>query len=142
MHQTGVLLKIGSKVKVDLNKLRDSVPNKLLESLIIDPCVTVIDYKMTDGGGIGFEVELSDGSISWFFYEEVERPIEEDSFSSVSNKTDPIANKNITSKVRVINKNLPIQRTDKLRIKSEKVVDLINPLNFFKWLFYSLKDVY
>ena len=39
--------------------------------LLDDPSGTVIDYKMTDGTGIGLVLKLSDGSFIWFFQDEL-----------------------------------------------------------------------
>ncbi len=68
---TATLNKIGTSVRVDLDRIRDRVPGTLLKLLTNNPRGKVVDYKMTDGMGIGVVLELSDGSISWFFSEEL-----------------------------------------------------------------------
>jgi hypothetical protein len=60
---------IGSKVRV--TRVRDRIPDSLVETLRSDPTGTVRDFKMTDGTGVGVVVELSDGTTSWFFEDEV-----------------------------------------------------------------------
>ena len=45
----------------------------LLKKLKDNPRGKVVDYKMTDGTDIGLVLELSDGSTSWFFNEEIGR---------------------------------------------------------------------
>ncbi len=67
------LTKIGAKIKIDPEKLRDRLPENLREKINSDPRGIVIDYKMTDGGGVGVIVKFSDGSTSWFFEEEFAR---------------------------------------------------------------------
>ena len=65
--------RIGSKVRVDLNNVNDRIPSNLKGLLKDDPRGTLVDYKMTDGGGIGVVLELNDGSTSWFFADEIIR---------------------------------------------------------------------
>ena len=73
MNQTLTLSRIGSKVKVDLNRVIDRIPSRLVELLKKDPRGKVVDFKMTDATGLGVVLELSDGSTSWFFNDEVIR---------------------------------------------------------------------
>ena len=74
MPKAAALNRIGSTVKINLDKVRDRIPSKLLSQLSNNPRGKVLDYKMTDGiGGIGVVVKLSDGSTSWFFEDEVNR---------------------------------------------------------------------
>ena len=73
MTQTQRLPSIGDRVLVDPRKVRDSIPDNLSIQLINDQVGTVLDYKMTDGQGIGVILELSDGTSSWFFEDEVTR---------------------------------------------------------------------
>ena len=73
MPKAAALNRIGSTVKVNLEKVRDRIPVKLLNQLSDDPRGQVVDYKMTDGLGIGVVLKLSDGSTSWFFEDEVKR---------------------------------------------------------------------
>ena len=47
------LSRIGSKIKINIERVRDRIPSYLIDQLSEDPRGTVIDYKMTDGiGGI------------------------------------------------------------------------------------------
>ncbi len=73
MSQASTLTRIGSKIKVNLEQVRDRIPTNLIAQLTNDPRGTVLDYKMTDGGGIGVVLELSDGTKTWFFEDEVRR---------------------------------------------------------------------
>ena len=73
MPKAAALNRIGSIVKVNLDKVRDRIPVRLLNQLSDDPRGKVVDYKMTDGLGIGVVLKLSDGSTSWFFEDEVKR---------------------------------------------------------------------
>ncbi len=73
MPQIVNLTKIGSRVKIDLEKVKDRVSANLIDTLSTDPRATVTDYKMTDGGGVGIVVKLSDGTKNWFFENEFGR---------------------------------------------------------------------
>ena len=66
------LSRIGSKIKINIERVRDRIPSYLIDQLSQDPRGTVIDYKMTDGrGGIGVVLKMNDGSKHWFFEDEV-----------------------------------------------------------------------
>ena len=66
------LTRIGSKIKINIERVRDRIPSYLINQISQDPRGTVIDYKMTDGmGGIGVVLKMNDGSKHWFFEDEV-----------------------------------------------------------------------
>ncbi len=69
MSQAATSFIIGSKVRI--SRVRDRIPAKLVELLKKSDVGKVINYKMTDGKGIGVIVELSDGTVSWFFDDEI-----------------------------------------------------------------------
>ena len=73
MSQTATALRIGSKVRVDLDRVRDRIPSALILQIKSNPRGTIKGYKMTDGTGIGVVLELSDGTTSWFFDDEITR---------------------------------------------------------------------
>ena len=68
-QQTSVTIDIGSKVRV--TRVRDRIPSALVELLKKDSTGTVVDFRTVDGKGIGVVVQLSDGSTSWFFEDEI-----------------------------------------------------------------------
>ena len=71
MPKPVTLTKIGSKIKVNLDMVRDRIPSNLITQLESDPRGTVRDYKMTDGTGIGVVIEFSNGQKNWFFEDEI-----------------------------------------------------------------------
>ncbi|WP_320675344.1 DUF2862 domain-containing protein [Prochlorococcus sp. MIT 1341] len=71
MSQAATNLRVGSKVRVNLDSVKERIPGNLVELLKKDPRGTLVDFKMTDGMGIGVVLEFSDGSISWFFENEI-----------------------------------------------------------------------
>ena len=73
MTKTKLLPKIGSKVKINVEKVKDRIPLKLMEQIKSNPKATIIGYKMTDGRSIGLIVRFQSGQENWFFTEEIER---------------------------------------------------------------------
>ena len=71
MAKPSSLTRIGSTIKINIEQVRDRIPSDLIQQLSEDPRGTVIDYKMTDGMGIGLVLKLKDGSQNWFFEDEV-----------------------------------------------------------------------
>jgi len=65
------LTRIGSQIKINLDRVRDRIPSELIKQISEDPRGTVMDYKMTDGTGIGVVIKLKDGNENWFFEEEI-----------------------------------------------------------------------
>jgi len=73
MAETKSLPKIGSKIKININKVKDRLPAKLIDQISANPRAVTTGYKMTDGRSIGITVRLQDGSENWFFPEEIEK---------------------------------------------------------------------
>ncbi len=73
MPQSENLTRIGSTVKISLDKVRDRISGALIKKISSNPRATVMDYKMTDGGGVGVVVKLVDGTKNWFFDNEIGR---------------------------------------------------------------------
>ncbi|GCE65068.1 hypothetical protein OMCYN_00999 [cyanobiont of Ornithocercus magnificus] len=64
-----VPITIGSRIRI--TRVRDRIPSALVELLEQDASGTVVDFRTTDGKGIGVVVELSNGSTCWFFEDEI-----------------------------------------------------------------------
>ena len=73
MANTNLLPKIGSKIKINIDKVKDRLPSKLMEQISENPKAIITGYKMTDGRSIGLIVKLPSGDQNWFFPEEIER---------------------------------------------------------------------
>ena len=62
----------GQRVRIDLNKLQDRLPEDLINKLRNEPTgVWMGGYKMVDGNEFGLILEFTDGSSSWFFENEL-----------------------------------------------------------------------
>ena len=137
MYQFSTLVEIGSIVKVDLQSLEPVRFQKDVIALLRNnPSCKVIDYKMTDGGGIGFVLRLHDGSTCWVFDYEIENPFKEDTIKTTSDQGFLIPYSRTTSSKELLNQIIPVPRRD---VKS--ISYLLNPVNFVSWLLFSLKDV-
>ena len=123
------LVKIGSTVKINVNLSKDRLTSKTLNAINVSSKCIVKDFRLTDGKGIGVIVELSNGEKEWFFENEIEI-IDNDG--------------NILEREYNSEKNLFLSNFfNKFQYRqSDKIRDLINPINFFSWLIYSLKDIF
>ena len=90
---------------------------------------------MTDGTGIGFVLELKDGSICWFFDYEIDRPFQDDAETITSFKPSNNNNSSDTNEFFFLNKKISSPR---INVKDKTY--FLNPLNFLSWLLFSLKD--
>jgi len=73
MAKTKLLPKIGSKVKINIDAVKDRIPIKLMEQITTSPNAIVVGYKMTDGRSIGLIVKFDNNQENWFFPEEIVR---------------------------------------------------------------------
>ena len=137
------LLKIGSRVNIDLTSVKDRIPRDLIELLEQDPVGTVLDYKMTDGNGIGVILQLSNNSTSWFFEDEINFPELSQSSDYNSNPTNSVLGSSYNSSRPQKTKLIITDKYWALSSQRKKDIShILNPLNFIKWLFYSFKDVF
>tara|TARA_Y100001968_G_C18737418_1_gene427307 strand:+ start:46 stop:279 length:234 start_codon:yes stop_codon:yes gene_type:complete len=61
----------GQILKVDLSLVQDRLPSKLIIQLKKDPIGTLVGWKMVDGNSFGLVLRFNDGSVNWFFEEEL-----------------------------------------------------------------------
>ena len=67
------LLVKGQQLRVNLDRVKDRLPEELLRKLIEHPFGKWCGgYKMVDANAFGLILELEDGTQSWFFEEELE----------------------------------------------------------------------
>ena len=122
------LVKIGTPVKINVNLSKDRLTNKTLNAIKESSCFKVKDFRLTDGKGVGVIVEFSNGEEEWFFENEIEILDE---------------NGKIIPREDSIEKNILNNLLKSLNYKPKtNVKELINPINFFSWLIYSLKDIF
>ena len=64
-------LKKGQSLKVEINEVKDRIPQNMIEMLRKNPIVELVGYKMVDGNQFGLVVKLNNGEINWFFEKEL-----------------------------------------------------------------------
>ena len=122
------LVKIGSPVKINVNLSKDRLSSKTLNAIKESSSFKVKDFRLTDGKGIGVVIEFSSGEEEWFFENEIEIL---DEYGKVIPRDD------------VMEKNILSNLFKELNYKPKtNFKELINPINFFSWLIYSLKDIF
>ena len=123
------LVKIGSLVKINVNLSKDRLTAKTINAIKESTSFKIKDFRLTDGKGVGVIVEFSNGEEEWFFENEIEILDE---------------NGKVIPRADATDKNIFISNLLKdFKYKSKTdIKKLINPINFFSWLIYSLKDIF
>ena len=123
------LVKIGSLVNINVNLSKDRLSSKTLNSIKDSSSFKVKDFRLTDGKGVGVIIEFSNGEEEWFFENEIEIL---DENGKVIPRVDPTENNIFLNNLL---KELKYKPTKNFK-------ELINPIKFFSWLIYSLKDIF
>ena len=58
-------------LRVEINEVKDRLPQNILEDIRKEPIVELVGYKMVDGNEFGLVVKLNNGEINWFFEKEL-----------------------------------------------------------------------
>ena len=64
-------LQKGQILRVEINEVKDRLPESILEIIRSEPIVELVGYKMVDGNQFGLVVKLVNGEINWFFEKEL-----------------------------------------------------------------------
>ena len=64
-------LQKGQLLRVEINEVKDRLPQNILEDISKEPIVELVGYKMVDGNEFGLVVKLKNGEINWFFEKEL-----------------------------------------------------------------------
>ena len=64
-------LQKGQLLRVEINEVKDRLPQNILEDIRKEPIVELVGYKMVDGNEFGLVVKLNNGEINWFFEKEL-----------------------------------------------------------------------
>ena len=122
--------KIGNLVRVNLELSKDRLTKEIIDTLNVSAVGKIIDFRITDGKGIGVVLKLSNGKEQWFFEDEIDLLDE---------------NGNLIKKIndKKENNNFVINILNGLKYEDKnKPGELINPINFFLWLVVSFKDIF
>jgi len=127
------LIPIGAKIKVDKSKIENLLPNKLLDTLPKQINGEIVDYKMTDGMGIGYVLMTEDNIKIWIFNTELNEQTRKEYSLEESNKYyNPQNSDLILGKYKVayeINGNRNIKT-------------IASPINLINWLIFTMKDIF
>ena len=123
------LVKIGSPVNINVNLSKDRLSSKTISAIKESSSFKVKDFRLTDGKGVGVIVEFSNGEEEWFFENEIE----------ILDENGKIIPRNESTENNMFFSNL---LKDLIYKPKSNVRELINPINFFSWLIYSLKDIF
>jgi len=64
-------LQKGQDLKVEINEVKDRLPQTIIDIIRKEPVVELVGYKMVDGNQFGLVVKLTNGEINWFFETEL-----------------------------------------------------------------------
>ena len=122
--------KIGNSVQVYLELSKDRLTKEIIDAINVSSVGKIIDFRITDGKGIGVILQLSNGKEQWFFENEVDLLDENGNLLKKINDNEEKNNFafNILTRLKYENK--------------DKVSELLNPINFFLWLVVSFKDIF
>jgi len=121
---------IGSSVQVNLKLSKDRLAKEIIDAVNVSSVAKISDFRITDGKGIGVILQLSNGKEQWFFEDEI------DLFDENGNLIKK--NKDIEDNINFI---FDFLRELNYENKN-KVIDLLNPIDFFIWLVVSFKDIF
>ena len=127
------LIPIGTKIKVDKSRIENLLPNKLLDDLPQMINGEIVDYKMTDGMGIGYVLMTENNLKIWIFTTELNEQTRQEYSLEETNKYNNTKNSDlILGKYKVtymINSNRNIKT-------------IANPINLINWLIFTMKDIF
>ena len=123
-------VKIGNFVQINLGLSKDRLTKETIDAINVSSLGKIIDFRITDGKGIGVVLQLSNGKEQWFFENEIDLLDENGNVIKKNN------NKRVYS-------NFMIDFLRGLNYENKNnVSELLNPINFFIWLVVSFKDIF
>jgi len=122
-------VKVGNSVQVNLELSRDRLNKETIDAINVSSLGKISDFRITDGKGIGVVLELSNGKEQWFFEDEID--LLDENGNVIKKNNDEKENKNF---IFVFLRELNYENKN-------KVIELLNPINFFIWLVASFRDI-
>ena len=122
--------KIGDFVQINLELSKDRFTQVIIDAINASSVGKICDFRITDGKGIGVVIQLSNGKEQWFFEDEIDLLDENGKVVKIINNTKE-------------NNNLIFDTLTRLNYENtDKLSELLNPINFFLWLIASFKDIF
>tara|TARA_A100001234_G_scaffold157655_1_gene139148 strand:- start:1 stop:390 length:390 start_codon:yes stop_codon:yes gene_type:complete len=123
-------VEIGNSVKVNLEQSKDRLTKEIIDAINVSSVCKILDFKITDGKGIGVILQLSNGKEQWFFEDEIDLLDENGNLLKKINDNEE-------------NNNFAFNILERLKYEQKnKVSELLNPINFLLWLVVSFKDIF
>ena len=123
-------VKIGNSVQVNLELSKDRLTKETIDAINVSSLGKISDFRITDGKGIGVVLQLSNGKEQWFFEDEID----------LLDENGNVIKKTLNTKE---NSNFIFDFFKGLNYENKnKVIELLNPINFFIWLVVSFKDIF
>ena len=127
------LIPIGAKIKVDKSKIENLIPNKFLNNLPQMINGEIVDYKMTDGMGIGYVLMTENNLKIWIFNTELNEKTRKEYRLEDTNKFYNLKNSDLL---------LGKYKVDYEINGNRNIKTIANPINLINWLILTLKDVF
>ena len=133
---------IGSTVQIKLDLANKRLAKDSIKAIEASPRCKIIDFKITDGKGIGVILKLSNGKEEWFFEEEID--ILDENGEIIDNieiieESDLLLE--IFNFIKIATWTLLALIIPTEYKQKNKIRDLLNPLNFLSWILNAFKDV-
>ena len=127
------LIPVGSRIKVDKSKIENLLAEKILDDLPQMISGEVIDYKMTDGMGIGYVLMTDNNLKIWIFNSELNEQTRKEYKIEDSKTSTNIIIKELLSRIDKFEYDLNGNRSLK---------EIANPINLISWFIFTLKDIF
>lgn len=127
------LIPIGTKINVDKSKIENLLQNKFLDNLPQIINGEIVDYKMTDGMGIGYVLRTENNLIIWIFHSELNEQTKREYKITDINKFNIKKSNNLKSGGYTVIYNINGNRN---------IRSIVNPIILINWLKYTLKDIF
>ena len=122
--------KVGNSVQVNIEKSKDRLTKEIIDAINVSSVGKILDFRITDGKGIGVILQLSNGKEQWFFENEVDLLDENGNLLKKINNNEE-------------NNNFALDILTSLKYENKsKGSELLNPVNFILWLVVSFKDIF
>ena len=121
--------KVGNSVQVNIEQSKDRLTKEIIDAINVSSVGKIIDFRITDGKGIGVILQLSNGKEQWFFENEIDLLDEDGNLLKIHDNQG--------------NNNFGFSILERLKYENiNKVSEFLNPINFFLWLVVSFKDIF
>ena len=127
------LIPIGSKLKVDKSKIKNELPEKLLNDWPQIINGEVVDYKMNDGMDIGYVIMTDNNQKIWIFSRELNEETKREYNIKETNQSTTLTTRELISQINKVDYEIN---------GNKSIKTLANPINIISWFIFTLKDIF